>query len=81
MRVDKSRPLLGLAYGYAFRNPMHWINTIANMQFVKLFALVSVKAVIDCLLLRIEGDLKFGFEVCEHLALTIWYIVNTEGYD
>ncbi len=51
------------------------------MQFVKRFALVSVGAILDCLVLRIEGRLKFGFEVCKHFALAVRYIVNSEGYD
>ncbi len=51
------------------------------MQFVKRFALVGVVTVVDGLVLRIERLLKFGFEVCEHLALAVRHIVNSEGYD
>ena len=81
MCVGESHPSVGLAYSYAFRNPLHRINTIADMQFVKRFALVSVPAILGCIVLRIEGCLKFVFEVCEHLALAVRYIVNSEGYD
>jgi hypothetical protein len=81
MCVDEAHPSVGLAYSYAFRNPLHRINTIADVQFVKRFALVGVVAVVNGLVLRIERLLKFGFEVCEHLALAVRYIVNSEGYD
>ena len=81
MCVGESHPSVELAYGYAFRNPLHRIDPIADMQFVKRFALISVPAILGCILLRIEGCLKFVFKVCERLALAIWHIVNSEGYD
>ena len=81
MCVGESHPSVGLAYSYAFRNPLHWIDPITDVQFVKRFALVGVVTVVDGLVLRIERLLKFGFEVCEHLALAVRHIVNSEGYD
>ena len=66
---------------YAFGNPLHRVNDIAVMQFIKRPTHILYSAILIGIFLTPIGINKFGLESCKDFSLTSWDIIHTPRYN